>query len=82
MYSAMDSSEICGLNDHRSVVWTETEALEKTRELFDAVLTGVPQRVRMPDLTEILLTLAQTDDDANRSHAYLTRGSKLRREDR
>lgn len=77
MYLAMDSSEICSLNDHRSAIWTEAEALEKTRELFNAVLTGVPQRVRMPDMTEILLTVEQTDGDADRSHAFLAQGPKL-----
>jgi len=59
------------LKDSRSNIWTEAEAIENPRELFAAVLAGKPQRVRMPNLADILLTLEQTDADAERSLAAL-----------
>lgn len=55
------------LKDPRSSVWTKSEAVENAEELFAAVLAGRPQRVRMPNMSHILLTLEQTDEDAERS---------------
>jgi hypothetical protein len=52
-------------------VWTEAEAAENPRELFAAVAAGRPQRVRMPNLADIILTLEQTDEDADMSLAAL-----------
>lgn len=64
------------MKDARSNVWTEAEAIENVRALFDAVRSGKPQRVRMPDLADIVLTLEQTDADADKSLAALLRRPK------
>ena len=61
------------MKDNRSNVWTQAEAVENPRALFDAVRSGKPQRVRMPDLADIVLTLEQTDEDAEKSLAALLR---------
>lgn len=59
------------MKEARSNVWTEAEAVENPRALFEAVLSAGPQRVRMPNLADIILTLEQTDEDAERSLAAL-----------
>lgn len=59
------------MKDARSNVWTEAEAAENPRALFEAVLSEGPQRVRMPNLADIVLTLEQTHEDAERSLAAL-----------
>ena len=52
-------------------MWTEAEAIEDPRALFEAVRSGKPQRVRRQDLADIVLTLEQTDEDAEKSLAAL-----------
>lgn len=52
-------------------MWTELEAVENPRALFEAVLSEGPQRVRMPNLADIILTLEQTDEDAEKSLSAL-----------
>lgn len=52
-------------------MWTEAEAVANPRKLFEAVLSDGPQRVRMPSLADIILTLEQTEEDAEKSLAAL-----------
>lgn len=59
------------MKNARSNVWTEAEAVENPRALFAAARAGKPQRVRMPDLADLVLTLEQSDEDAERSLAAL-----------
>lgn len=59
------------MKDTEKNVWTEAEAVENPRALLDAVRSGKSQRVRMPDLADIVLTLEQTDQDAEQSLAAL-----------
>lgn len=80
MYSAW-IREACCLKDPRSNVWTEAEAAENPYELFAAVAAGKPQRVRMPNMADILLTLEQTEEDAKRSLAALQRRPNYLSED-
>lgn len=58
------------------VVWSKTEALERTDELFAAVLRGVPQRVRMPDGQEILLIPAFNVDAARKGYDFLAQAGR------
>lgn len=59
------------MKNERSNVWTEAEAAENPRALFQAVLSEGPQRVRMTSMADIILTLEQTDEDAKNSLAAL-----------
>ncbi len=73
----LKSREIFGseeLTKKQSTLWSENEALEHTRELFAAVLKGIPQRVRMLDNSEILLSRSPNPERARRAHEFLARG--------
>lgn len=59
------------MKNKRSNVWTEAEAAENPRALFEAVLSKGSQRVRMPNMADIVLTLEQTDEEAKNSLAAL-----------
>lgn len=52
-------------------MWTEAEAVANPGKLFEAVLSDGPQRVRMPNQADIVLTLDQTDEDAEKSLSAL-----------
>lgn len=47
------------------------EVAGEPRELFEAVLSDGPQRIRLPNQADIILTLEQTDEDAEKSLATL-----------
>lgn len=68
------------MREDRSNVWTEAEAAADPRGLFAAVLSSGPQRVRMPNLADIVLTLDQTDEDAEKSLAALLKRPNFREE--
>lgn len=55
----------------QSNVWTEAEAAENPRALFEAVVARGSQRIRLPNMADIVLTLEQTDEDAENSLAAL-----------
>lgn len=55
------------LKRSRQHVWTEAEAVANPRKLFEAVLSDGPQRVRLLNEADIILTLEKTDEDAEKS---------------
>lgn len=59
------------MKDARSNVWTKAEAIENPRALIDAVVSAGPQRIRLPNLADIVLTMEQSDEDAEKSLAAL-----------
>lgn len=55
------------LKDTRTNVWSQDAAIANPRALFDAVLSHGAQRVRLPNSADIVLTLEQTDKEAENS---------------
>lgn len=69
--SNLSGFEVERLKRSRQHMWTEAEAVANPRKLFEAVLSDGPQRVRLPNQADIILTLEQTDQDAEKSLAAL-----------